>query len=66
MKRNRLAFLLSEVSRQRRSIEKCEAGVSYNDPEWGWRIRNADNNELKRLETELQTEQSKRRGISLT
>lgn len=43
-----------QIADQRKWIEGCEAnGVSYADGERGQRIREADTNELRRLELAL-------------
>lgn len=52
-KEQRLCYLVREMIEQRKWIASCEAnGVSYADGERGARIRQADTDELKRLEAE--------------
>ena len=47
-------FLLEQIVKQKKWIEDCEAnGVSYANAERGMLIRQADTNELYRLEKEL-------------
>ncbi len=51
---NSRAWLINEVAKQQKWIDECERnGRSYADPTWGPRVRQADIEELTRLERKL-------------
>ncbi len=50
---DRVDFLRNQIGKQRRWIEECENGISYDDGERGQRIRQADMNALRELTDEL-------------